>query len=521
MFEDRQYQIDCVEAWYRALIAECFPLVAVPTGAGKTIILCRLIQKWIDAHPDSNILVLSHTKEIVQQDYEALSVYFPRFGLGIYSAGIGEKQVRKITVGGIQSVYKHPELFSKVDLVIIDEVHSVNHKNSGMYRTLLGQLNAKLGGMSATIYRTGHGYIHQGADRLFDTVAYDLTSLVNFNKLVRDGYLTKLLSKAPECELDSTGVKKTGGDYNIKALADKHDRSEITNAAISEVIATAGDYKKWLVFAIDIAHCEHIWAELVKQGINAQFLHSQMDHDRDRTLDRFKYGSTRALVSVGMVTTGFDAPNVDLIVLLRPTLSPVLHVQMIGRGLRIAPGKDHCLVLDFAGNTDKLGPINNPIVKGKQQSDSGAAKGEPPTKKCPECRCINFAIARYCEMCGFEFTYKTKLKPKAIETPVVQGDDANRWLPVDDVMYNIHNKIGKPPSLKVSYICGKQVFNEWVCFNHNGYAREKAVRWAERRLRHELQLTTENVYRHSNHLEKPKFLKVKRGKYVTITNTRF
>ena len=263
---------------------------------------------------------------------------------------------------------------------------------------------------------------------------------------------------------------------------------------------------------------------LCLKGINADVLHSRMDKDRLEVIDRFKYRDTRALVSVGMVTTGFDAPNVDLIVLMRPTLSTVLHVQMVGRGLRTAPNKDHCLVLDFAGNTALLGPINNPVIPFKSGTRSKAAAKQKPTKTCPRCKCINNIRAQICEVCKHVFQMKTRLKTNADGTPIVQGNsDKNDkdWLKVLNVVYAIHKKQGSPDSLRVTYICGARTVNEWVCLNHNGWVKAKADRWLQRREPTCNLLTTEMAYHRRHKIAKPLRIKIKEGRYTEVVDFEF
>lgn len=520
----RDYQEKCVNAWFDALIYKsCTPLVAVPTGGGKSYIMCGLIGLYMDMFPNANILILSHTQEIIKQDYDSLLDFFPAGFTGLYSAGLGKKEVKKITVGGIQSVCRRPELFKDFDLIIVDECHTINHKGEGQYRKFFEKVKAKVTGMSATIFRTGHGYIHQGKGVLFDHLAYDLTSVEEFNKLVAEGYLTRLISVSTDMQLKIDGIKKQGGDYNQKQMSNKFDREAITKDAVEETIKYGKNYKKWLIFAIDIDHADNICSALRDLGIVTDVLHSRMSGDRNEVTRSFKSGSTRALVSVGMVTTGFDAPNVDMLVLLRPTMSAVLHVQMVGRGLRICEGKEHCLVLDFAGNTDRLGPINNVIVPNSKGSGGG---GEAPTKHCPECSTINYAAARYCEVCNFEFEFKVKLTKKASMTEIVKEapDDPKekiKWLDVHSVQCTIHRKKGLPDSLLVLYRCGLTAIKEWVCFNHEGWAKRKADNWAKFR-GYMGSLDTHSVFNSRQRLKNPKKIQVDfNDRYPNIIDVEF
>ncbi len=517
IYEDRQYQIDCATAWVNVVFKrpEKNPVVAVPTGAGKTLIMCLFIKMYLEKFPHDQIVVLSHTQDILEQDHEALSRYFPDKDIGLYSSGLNSRSVNQVTVAGIQSAYRVPERFAFTNLYMVDECHTVNHKAEGMYRSLLEKTPSIVTGMSATVFRSGHGYIYKN-NALFDYLAYDLTSIDNFNKLVKDGYLTKLISLSTDMKLDSSNVKKSAGDYNIKQLATAHNKQEITDAAIKETIKYGQNYKKWLIFAIDIDHANSICSSLISHELDAAVLHSRMAANRRTVTRLFKEGSLRCLVSVGMVTTGFDAPNVDLVVLLRPTMSAVLHVQMVGRGLRVAPNKDHCLVLDFAGNTARLGPINDVIVP----KEKGSGTGEAPTKECPKCKVILPASVRHCDVCGWEFIFKIKITA-ASDTAKIVANSKIRSLNVTAIQYQIHKKQGKPDSVLVIYHCGITRVKDWVHPEHGGYAGRKAAHWLNYRGYNGV-LTASAVVKDSGIIDVPKKIHVDYSNaYPQIDNYEF
>ena len=474
VFEKRKYQIDCAKAWYEDICKEgTHPLIAVPTGAGKTAILGLMLQMYFNDNPHNHVVILSHTQEILSQDYIAIKQFLPNEDIGIYSASLNRREICQVTIAGIQTIIKNKDKFKWTNLWIVDEAHAVNHKEEGSYRRLFNNTLGQVAGMSATIFRMGHGYLHEGPNRVFNKLSYDLTSIDNFNKLIEDGYLCKLVSVAPNLQLDSSKVKRTAGDYNIKDLSNTHDKNEITKQAISELLYYGKKYKKWLIFAIDINHAEHITNELIKKGINAKVLHTRMDDDRQQVLNDYKDNKIRALVNVGIATVGLDVPDIDLIALLRPTRSTVLHVQMIGRGLRPHPNKDHCLILDFAGNTELLGPINNPVIprrKGKRELD------KPITKLCPKCRTICWPSVRICPSCGHEFIFQTKLRPKASSVEIIASKSKSdiRWESVMHVFYVKHEKKGKPPSLKIIYQLSSGQITEWIFPQYKGYAGRKS-----------------------------------------------
>jgi len=521
-FEHRAYQEEAAEALYAAIRdPQCKPVIAVPTGAGKTWIMSLFFKKYLKENPDNEILVLSHTQNIVEQDAAALEIAFPDKTIAVYSSGLGRKEHAQITVGGIQSVIKNPKKFRWANLVLIDEVHSVNHGKVGSYRKLLDKMHSDVVGMSATVFRTGHGYIYKGKDTLFNHLAYDLTSIENFNKLVDDGYLTKLISVAPKTQLDSSKVKKSGGDYNVRKLSEEHNTAAITEQAIQDALYYGKKYNHWLVFAIDITHAIAICDSLNVHGIKSDVLHSRMSADRTAVLDSFHNGEIRALVSVGMLTTGYDSPQVDLILMLRPTMSAVLHVQMIGRGLRVHPGKEHCLVLDYAGNTARLGPINDVIVPKSERDGKGV--GEAPTKNCPKCATITYTRAKVCESCGHEFVFEVKITKEASTAEMLATSAKKKevWLKVDTIQYSIHRKPGKPDSILIIYHCGIQRIKEYLLVEYGGYAGRLAIHKLAYR-GYKGKLTSAHVYQARATLKKPTSILVDfSSKYKNITNARF
>ncbi len=502
------------------------PVVAIPTGAGKSLIIADLIyqaySKW-----GIEIIVLSHRKEILSQNKSALMGYLKQKGLnadvGIYSAGLNAREKRKITIAGIQSVFRKVDLFKNVKLIIIDEAHliSPNNKAQTMYHKFIDSLpNAKCIGLTATPYRLGSGYI-VGEDHIFDEIIFDLTSKAQFNKLIRQGYLTKLISKRTEVELDAEGVATIGGDYSEKELALKFDKYEITNAAINEVVQKASDYKKWLIFAINIDHAEHIVAELNKHGISAIPVHSKMDFNRELVLNSFKKNKIKALVNVNILTTGIDVPDIDLIVFLRPTKSPVLYVQSAGRGLRTAPGKDHCLVLDFARVIQTLGPINDVVVKKKRKGK----KGDAVTKVCPECDSIHAPSVRICDVCGYKFQFKSNISSTSSDANII-SDSGRFKYKVDEIFYEPHVKRNAPRSLKVTYRCGLKTFREWICLEHTGYAKLIAHNWLMQRLSNQSDFikpnTVEDALKIKHYFKEPIEIIVKEeGKYPEIIDYIF
>ena len=322
-----------------------------------------------------------------------------------------------------------------------------------------GVLNVKYIGLTATPYRLKSGYIY-GKGKVFSHVCFEAP----IKRLTKEGYLSPLRMFGSKDSLDTKGLKLQGGDFKISDMADKYNRKPITDKIVKGLEQYKKDYKHWLIFCIDIDHAEQVSAALGEIGVTSEAVHSKSP--RDQAILDFKAGKIQALTNVNILTVGFDYPEIDLIVCLRPTKSPVLHVQSLGRGLRVADGKSHCLVKDFAGNLARLGPIDNVCVTEPEQKGKGGTN--PFMKTCPDCEALVFPAVRECE-CGHKFKFQHNLTLEAY-TPT-------KWFPIKSVFYNIHHS--NPPSLKISYRCGMRIFSEWICLDHKGYAGFKARKWVD------------------------------------------
>lgn len=491
--EDRWYQEESSQA-----LVDCIkddnsvhPLVVAPTASGKTMIICKFIDKLITKKPDLNILILSHVQSILEQDHAAIKRYFD-YDAGLYSSGLDSRTIKKITVAGIQSVWRKAKEFSHFDIVIIDEAHLIPVDGEGMYRSFLEAIKVTYVGVTATHFRLKSGYIHKGEGAIFNKIAYDLSSVENFNRLTDEGYLSKLITKNTALKMDVTGIHKRGGDFKEDELSIRFDKDDITEAAVKEIIQYGKNYSKWLLFAIDIQHAEHIAEYLNKNGIKTIAIHSKMDADAG--IKDYKNDVYRCAVNVNILTTGFDEPRIDLIGILRPTDSPVMHVQMIGRGLRPHEDKEHCFIMDFAGNTKRLGPVNDVVIKTGGGKEKG--EGEPITKSCPECDCEHHPTTKICDGCGYEFVFKTKLEHTASSASVVKEKAPlqKEWIEVNSVSYSLHQKQGAPDSLRVSYQCGMTSFSEWICIQHSGFPKRKADHWVQFRWKGKRELIPQTVH---------------------------
>jgi DNA repair protein RadD len=491
------------------------PLVVIPTAGGKSLVMASFIDGVLKAWPDQRILIVTHVRELIAQNHAEMLGLWPEAPAGIYSAGLGRRDVEaRILFAGIQSIHRRPAEIGHCDLILIDEAHLIPGKENTMYRRFLDRMQR----MNPRVKVIDSVMLHEGDNALFSDIAYE----VSVRDLIEDGYLSPLVSKQPDTKLDVTGVGSRGGEFIASDLQKAVDKDVITSAAVEEIIAYGKDRKSWLAFCSGVSHATHVAEEFRRRGISCATIFGDTPKDeRDRIIADFKAGKIRALASMGVLTTGFNAPAVDLIAMLRPTKSAGLYVQMAGRGTRLAKGKENCLVLDFAGNVKRHGPID--LVKPKRP---GSGDGDSPVKVCPDCDSIVAAAALECPDCGFIFpARKVKVAPTASTLAVLSSAKSRRpeWLQVNDVTYHRHDKQGGRPSLKVTYQCGLARHTEWICLEHTGYPRTKAeMWWRERAPGDPVPRSVDAALALTNRLRRPSHISVRpSGNYTEITNARF
>jgi DNA repair protein RadD len=523
MIYDRPYQTEAVQSiwdYFRSNTGN--PLVAMPTGTGKSIVIARFLQSVYPLYPNQRVLMLTHVKELIQQNYNKLMAVWSQAPCGIFSAGLNQKvHNRPITFAGVASIAKKAELFGHIDLVLIDEAHLVSPSETTMYRKFLAELlktnpYLKIIGFTATPWRLGHGRLidpvvnKDGIEvpSIFTDFCFDITGLEAFNRLIAEGYLIPLIPKRTKTLLSVDGVHMRGGEFIESELQTAVDKDEITYEALKEAMELGYERRKWLIFAAGTEHADHIAEMLNSLGVSTGVVHSKTE-GRDETLRSYDRGELRAVVNCNCLTTGFDQPDIDMIICLRPTASAVLWCQLLGRGTRpfFAKGYDlntidgrlaaikasvkhNTLVLDYAGNTRRLGPINDPLIP-KRKGEKG---GEAPVKCCECCDTWNHASVRFCVHCGHEFLFETKLKFKASSDELIKGDmPITEVFKVDHITINKHTKINTPDMMRISYYCGLNKFDEYVCPEHTNYAANKAARWWSARSRNPMPRNTDEA----------------------------
>ena len=367
-------------------------LIQLPTGGGKSVI-AKEILKQLTAD-GKKALIVAPKINLLDQLFETFKEVSPQKIHGKNKYNTNES----IFVSTLQTAHKK-DLGFEPDYILIDEVH---HGFSGkMIEQLLQDFKGRLIGLSATPYDK-RGELLKGFD----------IHLNNYNTkyLIEHSYLTPIISYQP-IKVDLKAIKITAGDYNLKELDNKFNNIESVSQVIEATKETISQRVQTIVFGINISHTELLAKAYQSVGIDAKFVHSQMSRDEvNEIISSFKGKEFKVLCSVDMLTTGFDVSTVDTIVLARATKSQNLYKQIVGRGLRIAPNKSECVLLDCAGVISDLGmPL-------KEITPKAANDFEQTSKaKCSECESIRVhrivrdtKTFKVCAECG----HKEEIEPQ-------------------------------------------------------------------------------------------------------------
>lgn len=494
----RPYQQAAVDAVYEHLRSkETNPCVVIPCGCGKSLVLAQIakdsVEKW-----NGRVLILAHVKELLEQNADKIRKLCPELKIGIYSAGLKSRDTtEQVIVAGIQSVYNKACELDAFDLVVVDEAHAISSEGDGMYRTFLADMkvinpHVRVIGLTATPFRLKGGLICK-PENILNEICYE----AGLKEMIQQGYLSPLISRAGRAEANLANLHIRGGEFISDEVAAAMDNDALVTSACREIVELTRDRKSVLIFTASVDHCKHV-AEKIQafSGKECAIVTGDTSPaERAEIIARFKgefipadlFGTPKPplkfLANVNVLTTGFDAPNTDCVVMLRPTNSPGLLIQCAGRGTRLSPetGKSSCLFLDYGGNILRHGPLDMIKVK-----EPGSGKGgDAPAKKCPQCLALIHAGYTACPECGYVFPPKEsndKMTQTASSAGVISGQVDYTDYEVLDVYYCVHEKRGADPdapkTMRVDYQVGFNEFkSEWVCPEHTGYARGKFEKW--------------------------------------------
>lgn len=541
-YEPRYYQTAAHDAAWQWIGAGAGnPLIVLPTGAGKSLVIAMLVTKAAEWGQRS--IVLAHRKELLEQNADKIEA-LAGMKVGRYSAGLKSRDTaEQVICAGIQSCYDRAEIFGERGLIVVDEAHLISGDADSMYGLFLEdmrKLNRKLFlvGLTATPYRTGSGML-AGPDKMFHGVCYEAKT----QALIDDGFLSKLTNQASDTKANLKSVAVRGGEFVACQAEAAFTSGNLVHDACCEITIRCDERKSILVFCSGVDHAEQVRFSL--QHITGQpvglITGQTAAQERADLLSAFRGQRLRWLVNCDVLTTGFDAPCIDAVAVLRATMSPGLFAQMVGRGLRTTAGKSDCLILDFGSNLQRHGPLDSGSYG--QAKPRNADGSEAPSKKCPKCQNENFLSAVQCSECGYQFVKEMDREGRHgtsvdEESPIL-GEAPPKWLEVHHVRYNVHEKrgadaVGKPPTLCVTYECKDPelpggnlawlVVREFVCFQHTGFAQQKAFQWWQARSCIGIPRTCEQAEELADlgACRKPSRILVKReGKWDRITQVEF
>jgi DNA repair protein RadD len=490
----RDYQQEAVDAviryWEKG---GTNPLVEVPTGGGKSAILGELARVVVE-ECGGRVVIATHRAELIEQDAAACRRVWPMAPLAVWSASLNKRGVAPITVCGVQTVARKARDLGVVDVLIVDEAHLIPPEGAGQYQTLVRGLREtnpglRIVGLTATPYRLGQGYLTQGDGALFSSIVYR----VDIGRLVAAGHLAPLVTGSVGAQIDTSQLAIRAGEFAARDLELAADISEVTERVADDVAAAlASGRTSALLFGCSVAHAEHLRDALGARDVECAVITGETEQfTRQAIIGRFRRRELAALASCDVLTTGFDAPCVDVLAVVRATASPSLYVQIVGRGMRPAEGKRDCLVLDYGGNIARHGPVDEVKIRPKSKGD-----GKAPTKTCDNCAAEQPAGARTCSECDYEFPPPEKrANTEASALPVLStgalgGGPKSTTHAIGETQYHVHRKRSGdgPPTVRVDYYGAEpegassawvptKVASEWICVEHEGFARSRAAKW--------------------------------------------
>lgn len=528
------------------------PLVDMATGLGKSVTIADLAQFLVNEFVGMRCLVLADVKELVLQDYKALISLFPNASAGIYAAALNRRDTsQKIIFGMIQSLYRRAKEIGPVHVIFIDEAQMVGRDTASMYGIFIAAMremvpDLRVCGFTATPFRTDTGRLDEGAGALFDKIVYSY----GLGKAIEDGWLTPLVGKNGAVEIDVSKVPRRGDDFVAGALESASNQEWITQAAVAEIVALGKSRRTALIFCAGVKHAQAVCDEMNRQGRRcAMICGDTPDGVRDQLIEACRRGETD-LTNANVLTKGTDIVGVDLIVLLRSTLSAVLLAQMVGRGVRviwpsgfhpdevtaeerwqaIASGpKPNTLLLDYAGNIRRHGPVDL-ITADKQpgaKKAGVAAVSDVRAKECPTCKSLAALNAQTCAFCGHEWSLdKARHDAEADDVAILSRD--LRSQPPEEIavvtwMARRHVKAGSPDSLRVTYSAGLMAYPEWILVEHGGPGRFRAEKWwTAHGGQSPAPETVDDALVRWAEVSQPAFISVKKnGKWWNVVSRRF
>jgi DNA repair protein RadD len=507
----RPYQAAAIKAFWHWVYHETgYQFIGAAVNAGKSLIIAEIIRQVMTKWPTMRILVLIDEQQLLQQNMAELREQFPDVDAGFYCAGLNQKRLHNdVTLASIQSIWKKAHLLNRApNLIIIDEGHGVSENKDTQFRKFIADcesLNPKLHvvGLSGSKYRMDSGIIYGGENSLYAGMSYE----INVKFMIDEGYSIRPVMPKVGFTVDTSAVRQTKTDYNEADLQRAFDVSDTTERAVAEIVQVgrAENRLQWLVYTSGVDHCENVAAEFRRHGVTCKAVHSKISEDSSEIFASYKRNEFQCMVVVGKAVKGFSHNGVELIAYLTKTRSPVKYEQTIGRGMRTnyAPGmpldtreqrlaaiaasrKPNFTLMDYGGVVAELGPIDDMYVnerksrKKQKEEVQQEQAAQPEMKFCPKCETPASRLQRVCYECGYEFMQLEEIETKAA---LLSDEVQPERLEVYEIAFTKHRKRvpeDAPPPIpvmKVTYHTAAGRIYEWVCFEHQGLPKRKAIAW--------------------------------------------
>lgn len=398
----RDYQTGAVDATWAAFCnSELKSLTVLPTGTGKTEIFSELLSRFLPASTGRAIVLLNKIK-LAEQTFRRLGKVVSPLDLGLYCASLGVKdEAQRVIVASIQSIWSLPEeILHDVQLVIVDEAHNLSDEEDSTYQNFFRKLppKCKISGYTATPFRAT-GRIH-GPTEFWPRVTFRRS----LSWMVERGYVARPTMKKAEHQFDIEKLRVRAGEYMAEDVEKLTSDEKKVRQQVADALPRLEGRRKIVWACSSIAHAELVRKHIQKHE-DAAILHSKMSADLQASHTKFfETSHCRHLVFVTIVSEGYDFAPIDGVVLMCPMRSPRRYVQTVGRGLRIAEGKDGCLVIDYGKVVETVGPLDDPLIPGVARKKKGEGDAMPAlVQSCPKCLSYIAPKLKTCPDCGYEF----------------------------------------------------------------------------------------------------------------------
>lgn len=405
----QQESVDAVVDHIKKRLSPC--LLELATGAGKSLIVSAIAKYLKGVAPQKRVLCIAPSLELIVQNHAKYTEWYKE-PASIYCASAGSKDLRhSVIFASPVSALKNINKIARMGVsgIIIDEAHGVTQTMLSLIKAIQEyeidgvQINDKVRiiGMTATPYRTGTGYIYSSDHSGDEPVYYDddkarnpyysrLLYRVTAGELIAQSFLSKVRIGEGDEHYDTSVLEKDKkGEFTKSSVSKAFNGNTKTERIVQKIISYAESRMGVMIFAATISHAQEIVGYLPSDCTRLVTGNKKITSDKDREIyiKEFKARRVKYLVNVDVLTTGFDAPHVDLIAVMRATESPGLLQQIVGRGLRLHPDKEDCLILDFAENIDRHN-LKDDIFTPEIKNKAIAGESVPIQVECPACHCI-------------------------------------------------------------------------------------------------------------------------------------